>query len=39
MPDAALTVLQRTTCPYCGVGCGVEIVSADGDALAAPAAA
>jgi assimilatory nitrate reductase catalytic subunit len=32
MPDAALTVLQRTTCPYCGVGCGVEIVSADGGA-------
>ncbi len=23
-------VLQRTTCPYCGVGCGVEILSDDG---------
>ncbi|WP_332307971.1 molybdopterin-dependent oxidoreductase [Elstera litoralis] len=29
---SALTVLQRTTCPYCGVGCGVEILSADGGA-------
>ncbi|MFY8106090.1 MAG: molybdopterin-dependent oxidoreductase [Elstera sp.] len=30
MPDSLSTVLQRTTCPYCGVGCGVEVLSADG---------
>ncbi len=32
MPDSLSVVLQRTTCPYCGVGCGVEVLSADGGA-------
>lgn len=35
MGEPHTAVLQRTTCPYCGVGCGVEIVSNDGGATLA----
>ena len=34
MADGSLTPAVKTTCPYCGVGCGVSGVVAQGRRLA-----